>query len=391
MKRRNQIVLLIVVILIAAVLVVVFRPGPVPAQTISIRRGELREILEQEGKTRMHDHFILAATVTGNLRRVDLHAGDHVSAGQPVAWIDPAPIDPRQTAVLEARLRAARAAQQEADALVGNAETAYNQAATDLGRTRELYKHDISSKEALDKAETLHQAAAKQLQAARSRAESAAYQVDEARSALLVQQEGSSELPTPILSPVDGRVLRIIEQSERVVGPGVPILEIGYTPRLEVVADFLTRDAVQIKPGMPAIITDWGGNKPIAARVRMVEPSAFTKVSALGVEEQRVNVICDFMGDSSGLEDAYHVEVRVITWEGKDVLLVPSSAVFRSGEDWAVFIVRNGVAHKTMIRIGHRGEMEWEVLDGLHPGDQVIVHPSAEVKDGVRTKISNAS
>ncbi|MHB1023997.1 MAG: efflux RND transporter periplasmic adaptor subunit [Acidobacteriaceae bacterium] len=389
MKRRTQIVLLVIAILMAAVLVAIFRPKAMPVETTTIQRGQLQEILEEEGQTRMHDHFVLAATVTGSLRRVNLDVGDSVSAGQTVAWIDPAPIDPRQSAVLEARLHAALAAQQEAEALVGRAQTEYKQAETDMGRSRELYKQGILSKELLDKAETLDQTSAKQLQAARSRAESAAYQVDEARSALLVNKEDSSELPTPILAPVDGRVLKLFEQSARVIGPGTPILEIGYTPRLEIVADFLTRDAVQIKPGMPAMITDWGGNASIPARVRLVEPSAFTKVSALGVEEQRVNVICDFMADPRGLEDGYHVEVRVIIWEGKNVLLVPSSAVFRSGEDWAVFTIRNGVARKTTVRIGHRGEMNWEVLDGLHSGDQVIVHPSTEVKDGARIKVVN--
>lgn len=161
--------------------------------------------------------------------------------------------------------------------------------------------------------------------------------MEEARSALLVSQQGPSDLPTAVVSPVDGRILKLLEQSERVINPGTPIVEIGYSPRLEIVADFLTQDAVRIKPGMAAIITDWGGDTPISARVRMVEPGAFTKVSVLGVEEQRVNVICDFIESPQALGDAYRVEVQVITWEGADKLLVPSSAVFRSEEKWAVF------------------------------------------------------
>lgn len=385
MGRRTRIVLLVAGLLIVAALVAVFRPSPIPVETISLRRGPLQEIVEEEGKTRMHDHFVLAATVTGKLRRVDLHAGDSVHAGQTVAWIDPAPIDPRQIAVLEARLRSALAAQQQADALAGRSQAEREQAKKDLERGQELYKQGVTSKEALDKAATLDQAAAKQLQAATAGAESAGYQVEEARSALLVHRDHSN-LPTAISSPVEGRILRLIEQSERVVAPGTPLVEIGYTPRLEVVADFLTRDAVRIKPEMPARITDWGGDTPIPARVRLVEPGAFTKISALGVEEQRVNVICDFTGDSGGLEDAYHVEVQVITWQSADALLVPSSAVFRSGEDWAVFTVRGGVARKSMVRLGHRGETQWEVLEGLRPSDAVIVHPSADVKDGARVR-----
>jgi HlyD family secretion protein len=386
MKRRTQFALLVVALLIAAGVVMLFRPSPIPVQIVQVQRGPLQEIVEEEGKARMHDHFIVAATVNGTLKRVDLHAGDHVRAGQTLAWFDPAPIEPRLTAVLEARLKSTRAAQQQAEALAGRAKADAAQAEKDLTRARELYQHGIVSTEALDKATTLDEAARKQLQASLSGVESAEHQVEEIQAALLVQQNGNSNLPTAVTSPVDGRVLRLIEQSERVVGPGTPIMEIGYSPRLEIVADFLTRDAVRIRPGMPAAITDWGGDTSIPARVRMVEPGAFTKISALGVEEQRVNVICDFTGDTHALQDGYHVETRVIVWEGKDVLLVPSSAVFRSSGDWAVFAVKDGRARKTIVQIGHRGEVNWEVREGLQPGDHVIAHPSAEVDDGVKVK-----
>lgn len=386
MKRQRQLVWIGSALITTAVLWMVFRPKPVPVQTIAIERGSLQETVEEEGKTRMHDHFIVAATVPGQLRRIDLDAGDPVKAGQTLAWIDPAPIDPRQKAVLEAQLNSARAAKQQADALAARAKVDYAQAEQDVTRGRELFKQGIISKEAVDKQTTIDLAAQHQLQAAVSGAESAAFEVERAKSALLVYQDGASNLPTPIVSPVDGRVLRLIEQSERVVGPGTPILEIGYTPRLEVVVDFLTRDAVRIKPGMPAEIIDWGGDKTIPARVRMTEPGGFTKISALGVEEQRVNVICDFAGSTDDLEDGYHVEVRVITWQDNSVLRVPSSAVFRSSGNWAVFIVQRGRAVQRTVHIGHRGEVDWEVLDGLEPGDHVVVHPSSTVASGVRVQ-----
>ena len=386
MKRRRQFVLLGIALLTMAVLWVVFRPKLVPVQTASIERGPLQEIVDEEGKTRMHDHFVVAATVQGQLRRVDLHAGDRVKVGQTLGWIDPAPIDPRQKAVLEAQLNSARAAKQQAEALAARAKVDSAQAEQDVSRGRELYKHGIISKETLDKQTTTHLAMQQQLQAAVSGAESAAFEVEKAKAALLLYQDGTSNLPTPMLSPVDGRVLRVMEQSERVVVPGTPILEIGYTPRLEVVADFLTRDAVRIKPGMPAEIIDWGGDKPLPARVRLTEPGGFTKVSALGVEEQRVNVICDFAESADDLEDGYHVEVRVILWEGQSVLRVPSSAVFRSSGNWAVFIVQSGRAVQRIVDVGHRGETDWEVLEGLEPGDHVIVHPSSEVDNGVRVQ-----
>ncbi|TCK72500.1 efflux RND transporter periplasmic adaptor subunit [Acidipila rosea] len=389
MRRRSQITLLIVALAIAAGLVLVFRTAPIPIQTIKVQRGPLREVVEEEGKTRMHDHYMVAATVGGKLRRVDLHAGDRVRAGETLAWIDPSPLEPRQSAVLEARLRAAEANQQHAAALAGRAKAEYGQAEKDLQRGRELYSQGIISREALDKAVTLEEAAQQQLKAAHSGAESAAYQVEEAKSALLVYQPGGSDLPVAVVAPADGRVLRILEQSERVVAPGTPLLELGYTPRLEIVSDFLTRDAVRIKPDMRAVITDWGGENAIAARVRTVEPGGFTKVSALGVEEQRVNVICDFAGDTHGLQDNYHVEVSVIVWQGDNVLQVPSSAVFRSAEEWAVFVVKDSRARKTYVRIGHRGETDWEVRDGLDVGQEVIVHPSAEVQDGVKVQEVN--
>ncbi|MDE3061778.1 MAG: efflux RND transporter periplasmic adaptor subunit [Acidobacteriota bacterium] len=386
MKRRRQFVLLGIVLLTMSVLWVVFRPKLVPVQTVSIERGPLQETVDEEGKTRMHDHFVVAATVQGQLRRVDLHAGDRVKVGQTLGWIDPAPIDPRQEAVLEAQLNSARAATQQADALAARAKVDSAQAEQDVARGRELYKHGIISKETLDKQTTTHLAMQQQLHAAVSGAESAAFEVEKAKAALLMYQDGTSSLPTPMLSPVDGRVLRVMEQSERVVVPGTPILEIGYMPRLEVVADFLTRDAVRIKPGMPAEIIDWGGDKPLPARVRLTEPGGFTKVSALGVEEQRVNVICDFAESADDLEDGYHVEVRVILWEGQSVLRVPSSAVFRSSGNWAVFVVQSGRAVQRIVRVGHHGETDWEVLDGLGPGDHVIVHPSSEVDNGVRVQ-----
>jgi len=185
---------------------------------------------------------------------------------------------------------------------------------------------------------------------------------------------------------IRGRILRLLELSERVVVAGTPIIEIGYTPRLEVVADFLTQDAVKISPGMAAIIDDWGGDRPLRARVRMVEPGAFAKISALEVEEQRANVVLDFLEGSDKLEDAYRVEVRVITWENPEVLKVPSSAVFRSQKDWSVFKLDNGKVRKTIVQLGHRGTFELEVLQGLVDGDIVITHPSADIKDGVRVK-----
>ncbi|MBZ5521526.1 MAG: HlyD family efflux transporter periplasmic adaptor subunit [Acidobacteriia bacterium] len=386
MKKQTRIIYGLIALFIIAGVLLAFRPKPALVETAAITSGALQETVDEEGKTHMHDHFVLAATVAGKLRRVELHAGDPVRAGQVVTWIDPAPIEPRQTAVLQARLDAARASQREADALVGRAKAENDQANIDLERTRKLFEQGISSKESLDHATSLSASNAEQLQAARSRSQSAAHQVEEALAALVTQTGDRATRPVAITSPASGRILRLIEQSERVVTQGAPLVEIGYTPRLEVVADFLTRDAVKVNPGMDAIIDDWGGDHPLRARVRMVEPGAFTKISALGVEEQRANIILDFLDGSDNLADAYRVEVKIIIWQSEKILKVPSSAVFRSGEDWAAFTVVNGVARRTVVKLGHRGAFEIEVLQGLNAGDSVIVHPSSEIKDSVRVQ-----
>ena len=387
MKRRNKIVLAIVAAVVVVGLVLAFRPKPIPVEVVAIKKGSLRETLDEEGKTRMHDRFILASTIAGKLRRIQLHAGDHVRSGEALAWVDPAPIEPRQIAVLQARLEVARAARREADALVGHAQAEHDQAASDLTRSKKLFDQGVSSKESLEKAASLAAATSKQLEAARSRAQAAAHQVEEATAALMNERDNHESVPVAVRSPIDGRILRLLEQSEKVLAPGSPIAEIGYTPKLEVVADFLTADAVKIHPGMHAIIDDWGGDGPLDARVRVVEPGAFTKISALGVEEQRVNVILDFAEGSANLADAYRVEVRVVTWEDSNALSVPASAVFRTDANWAVFQVSNGLAHRTLVKLGHRGDYETEVLEGLDVGDVIILHPSPDVKEGVRVRV----
>ena len=386
MKRKTQIGLAIVFFLIIGGLVVAFRPTVVPVETASVTRGPLQEVIEEEGKTRMHDHFVVAATVSGKLRRIQLHAGDPVHVGDVLAWLDPSPINPRDTAVLQARLDGALASQKEADALVGRATAENAKAATDLSRAQALFEQAVASKETLDHATTAAASAEKQLEAATSRAQSAAYQVQEARSALIPQSGNQSPVPVAVRSPIDGRVLRLLEQSERVLSPGAPIIEIGYTPKLEVVADFLTRDAVRVSPGMDELITDWGGPTALRARVRMVEPGGFLKISALGVEEQRANIVIDLLDSSDKLADGYRVEIQIITWQGREVLKVPVSAIFRAGENWAVFKVQNGVAHQSQIQIGHRGELEIEVQAGLNPRDIVITHPSADVREATRVR-----
>jgi len=384
MKARKKLLWSLTSLAVGAILLYVFRPKPIPVETAKIKRGMLREVTEEEGKTRMHDHFVIAAPVNGITRRIQLHAGDTVQPGEIVAWIDPAPIDPRQNAVLEAHLNAALAARKQSDAMVMRAKSDYEQAQHDLQRSRVLVEQGIVSKESHEKIAAFDQTSFQRLEEAKAGQEVAAHQVQEANAALLAARGSDSGAPTPIRTSIAGRVLRLYEQSERIVTPGTPLIEIGYTPHLEIVSDFLTREAVKIRGGMRAVITDWGGGTPLYAHVRAIEPGGFTKVSALGVEEQRVNVVLDFDGTSDALQDGFHVQVSVITWESDNILCIPSSAVFRSGEDWATFAVSDGIAKQTTLKIGHRGEDLWEVMAGISESAGVIVHPAAEIIDGMR-------
>ena len=189
-----------------------------------------------------------------------------------------------------------------------------------------------------------------------------------------------------VRSPVAGHVLRVHEESERIVAAGTPLLEVGDPGDIEVVVDVLSADAVRIRPGAPVAIEDWGGEQPLEARVRLVEPSGFTKVSALGVEEQRVNVVADFVDGPGALGDGYRVEARVVVWEAPDVVRVPGSALFRRGDAWHVFVVERGTARLRRVEVGHRGSFEAELLAGLEPGERVVLHPSDRVQDGVRVR-----
>jgi HlyD family secretion protein len=388
-KNMRKLVLVAAVAGIAVLLALAFRPAALDVDIAAVQRGALQETLEQEGKTRMHDSFVLASPVAGRLKRIELHAGDPVKVGEIVATIDPVPLEPQQRAALEARVQTAQELEREAAARVQRAEAGSSQAKADLERATKLAAEGVIAREALEKAQTAGKTANKELDAALFKSKAAASQVEEAKAALLATaaQDPAGIKTVYLRSPVPGRILRLIEQSERVVGQGTPVVSIGYTPRLEIVADYLTTDAVKISPGMPALIEEWGGSKPILARVRLVEPGAFTKISALGVEEQRVNVVLDFVSAPEQLGDAYRVEVRVITWQSPSVLKVPLSALFRRGDDWNVFIAETDRASRRNVKIGHRSDLEAEVLDGLREGERVIVHPGNELTDASRIRI----
>ncbi len=394
MRWRSRIALIGLTLGAVVLIVLALRPSPVRVDTGQVERGALQVTVDEDGKTRVRDRFIMTAPMAGRVERIVVHEGDAVQEGTVTARIHPLPLDPRARAEASARLDAAQAEKQAAQARLEQARAALEQAQRTADRARRLSAAGTFSAQERELAELAETSAAKELEAARFAAQAAEYNVDAARAALLEPgHEGQALVGRcgdtdgsclELRSPIQGRVLRVMEESERIVTPGTPLVELGDPAALEIVVDVLSSDAVKIKPGAPVLVEDWGGDSALHARVRLIEPSGFTKLSALGVEEQRVNVIADFVEPPDSLGDGFRVETRIVVWAGTDVLSVPASAVFRRGDGWSVFVVEGGVARQRDIVVGHRGSRRVEVLSGVQAGDTVIQHPSDQVRDGIR-------
>jgi HlyD family secretion protein len=377
------------------VLVWLFRPQPVAVDLAEVQRGPLRVTVSDDGETRVKDVFVVSAPVGGLMRRVELEAGDAVVADETiVARIepsDPSFLDRRTAGEATAALRAAEAARAHAHAEVRRVQAELEFAQSELRRYEGLAARAAVSANDLD--------------AARRRARTAAAALEESRAGLRVResevQQARARLVTPgsagreqadcecvlVRSPVSGRVLRVRHESEGVVSAAAPLVEVGDPGQLEIVVDLLSTDAVRVEAGQKVLIENWGGPQPLAGVVRRVEPFGFTKVSALGVEEQRVNVIIDFAEEAdrwARLGHGFRVEPRIVLWESADVLKVPLSALYRQGKDWMVFRDDGGRAVPAPVRIGHENGLEAEVLSGLEPGQRVVTHPSDRVGDGSR-------
>ncbi|MCK6556127.1 HlyD family efflux transporter periplasmic adaptor subunit [Candidatus Binatia bacterium] len=391
---RRWIPIGVVVVGAGAGTAVLLRPRPVRVDVAVAARGPLRVTIDEDGETRVRERFVVAAPVAGHLARIDLKAGAEVRAGEVVARLDPLPLDPRSRAEARARLEAAEAAQREATARVAQARASLEQATRSARRARKLAKPGTISPEELELAELAETTRQKEVEAALFAASVAAHNVDAARAVLLAPDGATaarcgSEPCVEVRSPISGRVLRVAEPSERVVPVGTPLLEIGDPMALEVVVDVLSADAVKVHPGAEVVFEDWGGERTLPGRVRLVEPSGFTKVSALGVEEQRVNVIADFAEPPAALADGYRLEARIVVWEGQGVLTIPASALFRRGGQWEVFAVVDGYARRRPVQVGHRTPQMVEVNGGLQAEDVVVLHPSDLVGDGTRVTAAN--
>jgi HlyD family secretion protein len=388
-KKFTRIVYYLVALSIVALIVVAFLPSPIKVETARITRGPLQVTVDEEGEARAHDRFVVASPIAGRLTRVELHDGDPVLLNQLVAIINPLPIDQRERAEITARVKSAQALKQSADEAVEHALADNEQAKRDLRRAEDLVEGGVISRQSVEQARNSETISRNELEAARFKAKAAASEVDVAKAGLIAvesdQSPGASRLVT-LRSPVRGRVLRVIEKSERVVTSGTPIVVVGDPRKLEIVVDLLSTDAVKVKPGAAMLLESWGGEAAIRARVRTVEPSAFTKVSALGIEEQRTNVVADFVDPPGPLGDGYRVEARIIIWEAESVLKVPSSALFRHGDGWSVFVVENGKAIRREVEIGQKSQFEAEVLNGIDEGAAVITHPTNQIADGAKVE-----
>lgn len=378
----------LVILILAVPGILILRPRPVNVETARVVRGPLQETVDDEGEARVRERFVITAPVAGRLERVTLRAGDTVARGGVVARMAPAPLDPRAREQARATLEAALDTRRTADAAVASAGALRQQAARELVRARELSAQGLLSTEALERAKLDDETGERRLEAARFEAEAAAHRVELARAGLLASTPGCSPsgCTLSLTAPITGRVLRVPEQSARSVAAGETIMEIGDPARLEIVVDLLSTDAVKVRPGDRMLIEAWGGGHALQGRVRMVEPAAFTKVSALGVEEQRVNVVGDIRDTATELGDRYRVQVRVVLWEADSVLKAPSSALFRSNGEWHVFTLSDGRIRLRPVEPGHAGPFETEILNGLVEGDIIVRHPTDRLTDGLRAR-----
>jgi HlyD family secretion protein len=362
-----------------------FRPEPLRVDAGLVQKGSMQVTIDEQGETRAHDRFVIAAPVAGRLTRIELHDGDAVQVNQVIAQIAPLPLSMRERDEQTARIAAAQSRQREAEELVRHGVEDLEQAKRERKRVESLVKNGFMSAQAAEQARNAEVTIANDLEAARFRAKSAAAEVRLAKSGLIAVEGGKDAL-FKVRSPVAGRILRIDDPSERVVAAGATLLTVGDLSKLEIVIELLSSEAVKVKPGMPVIIDGWGGSQPLNAKVQRVEPYAYTKVSALGIEEKRTNVIADFVDAPQGLGDGYRVNAHIVVWASDEVTKVAASALFRCGETWCAFVVKKGQAKKRIVKVGQRNAQEAEVMEGLAPGETVIRHPPNQIEEGVKVK-----
>jgi HlyD family secretion protein len=394
---RRRIGLMLLGLAIAAGLAYGFWPRPLWVEAAVVVRQPLRVTVEAEGKTRIIDRYVLSAPVAGYLRRVELDVGDPIQRGQALLTIDPLPsevLDPRRRAQAEARVAASEASLQAARETMAATQAEADYAKLEFERMTALCKQKcVVTESERDRAEARARQTQAQRRSAQFAVEVARHEVEAAQTALhhsAAQPAGAARETVVVRAPVDGQVLGCQRQSEGVVEAGAALLEVGDPRALEVAVDVLSADAVRIQPGTPVVLERWGGEQPLEGVTRTVEPVGFTKLSALGVEEQRVWVIADLRSPAeawSRLGDGYRVEASFIVWQGEQVLQIPASALFRLGEGRAAFAIENSRVRRRGVEIGQRGGLKVEIRSGLIEGERVVTHPDDALQEGAAVRI----
>lgn len=425
------------VLLVAAVIVVglgyAFLPQPVEVDLVTVDRGTVRVTVDEDGKTRIREKYVVSAPLSGRILRISMDPGDLVVAGKTLLTMieprDPELLDARSVAQAEARVKAAEAALRQAEPRLEQARALQARDEAEVARVRKAFQGNAIPRSELDTAELAYRQSSEGLRAARISTEIAQFELQQAEAALMrsrprdddkehtktvdkptagaddaVEGDGKAAETNsgnqangnsnngwnfPIYSPISGRVLRVFQESAAVVTPSTPLVEVGDPSDLEVEIDVLSRDAVKIHPGDTVLLEHWGGDPPLIGRVRVVEPSGFTKISTLGVEEQRVWVIADLVDpleQRRTLGDGFRVEARVVIDEARNVLKIPTSALFRAGNESAVFRVEKNIAHVQQVKVGRQNGLDAEIVEGLSEGDQVVLHPSDQIEEGVKVR-----
>lgn len=395
-QLRGWLMSLIVVGLIAAAAVVSLWPRPQKVQVAMVTSGWMEVAIQQDGVTRIKDRYLVSATVGGKLSRIGLRPGDPIQRGQSIiAVIHPTPpamLDARQIAQLSANVEAAKRQVELSAARRAQAEAQLRQAESTYGRVKSLRDQEGVSLAELELAEVDYRTKSENLRVANFEFEIRGFEQQQAEVALrhYTEEETNDPLQFEIRAPIDGVVLRVHEESSTVVSPGTPLLEVGNAADLEIVVDVLSTDAVKIQVGNAVILNHWGGEQNLLAEVRRVEPAAFTKVSALGVEEQRVNVIADFREPAAAmarLGDQYRVEARIVVWKENQIIQVPNNALFRLDGQWAVFVVQDQKLKATLVEVGKRNETHAQILAGVQVDQQVVIYPSDLLEDGQAVEV----
>ena len=375
-----------------------FLPQAIEVESGLVRRGTMRVTVVEDGKTRVRERYTVSSPVTGHVDRIHLKAGDEILGGQSLLTTitpsDPELLNPRTVVEITSRVKGAERAVERATVAITMAQVQKEVADKAFERTKRMAEKNGTTAEQFDRLESQARVRGEELRSAQLSLEMAQAELEWNRAALewsrpKPQSAGDQPPHIDLYAPISGRVLRVLQESDAVLSAGTKLLEIGDPHDLEVVIDVLSADACKITPGQLVLLENWGGPTVLNARVRRVEPSGFTKLSALGVEEQRVNVLAELDSDAlqpgsagASLGDGYRVETQIVIWEGQDKVLVPASACFRNGDAWNVYVIENGRARRRSVQIGQRNAETAEVLEGLTPDQRVILHPGDNLAAG---------